>query len=257
MSQPEIMVAPTGARRMPADAPGLPITVDAIAATAAACAAAGADALHLHVRDADGRHSLDAGHYAEAMAAVAEAAPTLSIQVTTESAGIFDPAAQLACLSAVRPARASAAVREIMRDPAVAPRFYRHAADARIRVQHILYDVNDIERLRAGYASGLVPDRLNEAIFVLGAYSPRRTAKPRDLTPLLAAAADLGLDWAVCAFGPTERACVTEAMRRGGHARVGFENNLARPDGRPARDNAELVALAVRARDAITLEEAQ
>ncbi|MCP4818606.1 MAG: 3-keto-5-aminohexanoate cleavage protein, partial [Shimia sp.] len=28
----------------------------------------------------------------------------------------------------------------------------------------------------------------------------------------------------------------------GGHIRVGFENNICRPDGTPARDNAENVA---------------
>lgn len=34
------------------------------------------------------------------------------------------------------------------------------------------------------------------------------------------------------------------AARKGGHARVGFENNLWRPDGKLAASNAELVGLA-------------
>ena len=55
-----LMVAPNGARKSSADHPGLPITVDAIAAEAAACREAGAQALHLHVRDDAGRHTLDA-----------------------------------------------------------------------------------------------------------------------------------------------------------------------------------------------------
>ncbi|MEL6198162.1 MAG: 3-keto-5-aminohexanoate cleavage protein, partial [Pseudomonadota bacterium] len=132
------------------------------------------------------------------------------------------------------------------------------AAVAGIRLQHILYDPADIERLRAARAAGLMPQTQSEAIFVLGAYDPPRTGRPGDLAPLLAAAADLDLDldWAVCAFGPAEHACVTEAMRRGGHARVGFENNTLCPDGRPAEDNAALVALAAQAREAITLQEA-
>lgn len=253
MRRPEIMVAPNGARRPPAE---VPTTLAELPATAAACQAAGADALHLHIRDTDGRHSLDPGRYAETMAAVAEAAPGLSIQITTESAGRFSPADQLACLDALRPGRASAAIREIGRDQAVAARFYALAAEAGIRLQHILYDTADIERLRAARAAGLLPQTKAEAIFVLGAYDPPRTGRPGDLTPLLAAAADLDLDWAVCAFGPAEHACVTEAMRRGGDARVGFENNTLCPDGRPAEDNAALVALAAQAREAITLQEA-
>jgi 3-keto-5-aminohexanoate cleavage enzyme len=46
---------------------------------------------------------------------------------------------------------------------------------------------------------------------------------------------------AACAFGPREAACVLVAAGLGGHARVGFENNLWRADGSLAASNAELV----------------
>jgi uncharacterized protein (DUF849 family) len=45
----------------------------------------------------------------------------------------------------------------------------------------------------------------------------------------------------VCAFGRYEAACVATAALLGGHVRVGFENNLHRPDGRIAHDNAAQV----------------
>ena len=51
--------------------------------------------------------------------------------------------------------------------------------------------------------------------------------------------------WAVCCFGATEHAAVTASAGVGGHARVGFENNLLLPDGSVADDNAALVRLAV------------
>ncbi|MGB0967112.1 MAG: 3-keto-5-aminohexanoate cleavage protein, partial [Halocynthiibacter sp.] len=53
------------------------------------------------------------------------------------------------------------------------------------------------------------------------------------------------LDWTICAFGPNELACARAALQAGGNLRVGFENNLHLPDGTLARDNAELVSLAV------------
>ncbi|MEM8791471.1 MAG: 3-keto-5-aminohexanoate cleavage protein [Pseudomonadota bacterium] len=252
--RPRLMVSPTGARRLTTDVPGIPLTVPEIALEAAACQRAGADAIHLHVRDAEGGHSLDAGLCREAMAAVRETAPGLEIQITTESAGRFEVADQLACLEALRPAEASAGVREILRDTALAPRFYGFAAEAGVRLQHILYDLTDVESLRAAYASGLVPEGMREAIFVLGQYAPPTTGQPADLDPLLEAAEDLVLDWMVCAFGPNELACLTEAMRRGGHARVGFENNIHLPDGTVAETNAQLVKLVADARDALIEE---
>lgn len=44
-----------------------------------------------------------------------------------------------------------------------------------------------------------------------------------------------------CAFGPREVECSIGAAALGEHVRIGFENNLHLPDGRIARDNAELV----------------
>jgi uncharacterized protein (DUF849 family) len=53
--------------------------------------------------------------------------------------------------------------------------------------------------------------------------------------------------WMICAFGPHEHACAQAAIAEGGHVRVGFENNLWLPDGRVAKSNAVLVALAAEA----------
>ena len=50
------------------------------------------------------------------------------------------------------------------------------------------------------------------------------------------------LDWFVCAFGAQEQACVSAGINQGGHARVGFENNLQLPDGEIASSTAELVS---------------
>ena len=79
-----VAVAPNGARKSQQDHPALPITPEEIAREAAACAEAGAAMLHLHVRDAQGRHSLDVEAYRTAIAAVRRAVgQRMILQVTT------------------------------------------------------------------------------------------------------------------------------------------------------------------------------
>jgi uncharacterized protein (DUF849 family) len=235
------MVAPTGARRSKADHTALPITTDEIVATAVACHAAGAHALHLHVRDGEGRHSLDAGRYREALDELGARVSAMAVQITTESADIFDVAQQFACLKTVRPAWASISVREIARDPDLAPRVYAACAEQGTRVQHILYDTRDIATLRGWRQAGIVHAGQDEAIFVLGRYAPGQITAPADLDPFLTAW-PAARGWMACAFGTREHACLAAAARMGGAVRVGFENSLTDADGRPHSDNAASVS---------------
>ncbi len=56
-----------------------------------------------------------------------------------------------------------------------------------------------------------------------------------------------GVEWCVCAFGPAENEVTRLAYAKGGHMRVGFENNFQRRDGSRAEHTADLVADAVAA----------
>lgn len=237
---PFIMVAPTGARRTRADHPALPVTIPEIVQTAAACHTAGADALHLHVRDTNGAHTLDAGLYLEALGDLAAAVPDMPVQITTEAAGLFDVAAQLACLRAVKPAWASISVREIQRAPDMAHKVYGTCADAGTRVQHILYDTADLALLADWHARGIVQPDQTDLLFVLGRYTTGQTATPDDLSPFLDAA-PAQARWMLCAFGHHEHACLHAAAQRGGALRVGFENNLNDDAGHRFADNAASV----------------
>lgn len=240
-----LTVAPNGARRSKADHPALPITLREIADCAASCYQAGADQIHLHVRDANGAHSLDTARYQDAMAAIAQTAPGMKIQITTESAGIFAVADQLACLEQVRPDAASISVREMSRDPKLAAKAYAVCDETGAAVQHILYTPGCIRQLRQWFANGVVPRGQNGAIFVLGAYAPAVMARPQDLTALLWQAEDLDLAWSACAFGPAEHACLAKAVQLGGDVRVGFENNLCDENQNLFADNADSVRVFV------------
>lgn len=236
-----VMVATNGARRGRGDHPKLPVTTSQIVQTASACRKAGADGLHLHVRDASGAHTLDSGRYREALAALHETVPGLDVQITTEAAGQFDVATQLACLSEVVPVWASIAVRETARSPDLAERLYALCAEQGTRVQHILYDTGDAALLAHWQAQGIVREGQDDRLLVLGRYTTGQVSTPADLDPVLSEAPPPAA-WMVCAFGPQEHACLTHAAQQGSDVRVGFENALTDETGKPWRDNAASVA---------------
>ncbi|WP_298848567.1 3-keto-5-aminohexanoate cleavage protein [uncultured Ruegeria sp.] len=240
-SRPYILVAPNGARRSRRDHPALPVTTDEIVRAARNCHAASANGVHLHVRDADGNHTLDAGLYGETLAELQRAVPEMDVQITTEAAGVFDVPSQFECLQQVQPEWASISVREIARDSDLVPRVYALCADQGTRVQHILYDMEDVRLLENWQAEGVVKADQTDRLLVLGRYSDGQQSVPSDLDVFPSSPHN----WMVCAFGAQEHVCLAETARRGGDVRVGFENSLTAPDGTSWADNAASVAALV------------
>lgn len=240
-----IAVAPNGARKQRTDHPQLPITPEELADCAEKCLAAGASMLHLHVRDDDGRHSLEPARYRDAIAAIrARVGPELVLQLTTESGGRYGRREQMASAEALEPEAVSVAVRELFADPELlreASAFLGRLAKSGTAVQYILYSVADAERLVRLQAERSIPQSRPHVLFVLGAYAESRAGRPDELPALLAALPPRA-EWSVCAFGSAELACVTAGALLGGHVRVGFENNLQLASGSRAADNAALVA---------------
>jgi len=239
-----ITVAPNGAYKKAADHPAVPMTPDALALEARACLDAGAGMMHMHVRKPDGSHLLDAHAYREALAAVDRAVGReLLVQVTSEAAGVYKAAEQIALVRELQPEAVSMGLREIavpeIPETELAA-FFAWVAERRIMAQIILYDEGDVQRWQSLRARGLVPPGAWSVLFVLGRYSVGQTSSAYDLLPFLAAY-DHTLPWAICAFGAEENACVTTAAAFGGHMRVGFENNLKLRDGSIAPGNAALV----------------
>lgn len=240
-----IAVAPNGGRRLKTDHPAVPIDARELGATAAECLAAGAAMIHVHVRDAAGRHVLDADAYREATTAIrAHVGDRLVVQITTEALGVYEPAQQMAVVKATRPEAVSLALREFLRSPEDEPPFADFLAwvrRERILPQFILYDPAEAANLVELQRRGLVPWSDVPVLYVLGRYTVGQTSQPADLLPFLSSGTFS--HWSVCAFGEEETACVVAGALLGGHVRVGFENNLWRPDGTPATSNAELVRL--------------
>jgi len=249
-----ITVAPNGAYKKAADHPAVPLTAEALAREARACLDAGAAMMHMHVRKPDGSHLLDAQAYRDALAAVRGAVgDELLVQVTSEAAGVYKAAEQIALVRELQPEAVSIGLREIA-VPDIAESelaaFLAWIAERRIMTQIILYDEADVRRWLALRARGLVPPGAWSVLFVLGRYNAGQTSSAYDLLPFLAAY-DQSLPWAVCAFGPEENACVTTAAAFGGHMRVGFENNLKLRDGSTAPGNSALVLQAAQGAQAL------
>lgn len=239
-----IGVAPNGARRMPSHHQALPITPHELAGCARDCVQAGATWFHVHVRDEQGAHSLDPGRYREAFAAIREAVgDALVLQMTTEAVGRYTPAQQMAAVRELQPQAVSLAVRELYADDAAlepALAFWHELAEAGTAMQFIVYDTDDLHRLVALHQRPGGFQGCPEVLMVLGSYASRKAGHPRDLLPLLGQL-PASWRWSACAFGASELACLVACASLGGGVRVGFENNVWRPDGQPAQDNAELV----------------
>jgi uncharacterized protein (DUF849 family) len=243
-----VMCAPNGARRTRQDHPALPVTPDELATCARSIRDAGAAMMHVHVRSDDGRHTLDVARYRAAIAAIRGAiGDDLVIQVTSEACGVYSPERQMSMVRELRPEAVSVALREICPDRETqeqAAAFYAWMRNEGVMAQHILYSPEDVIRFESLRANGVIQDERPFVLFVLGRYASDLTGDVADLEGFVAAAAG-DTTWAVCCFGVTEQAAVAASARSGGHARVGFENNLLLPDGAVAGDNAALVRLAV------------
>lgn len=252
-----IAVAPNGGRRGKNDHPALPVEPSELADTAERCLNAGAAMIHVHVRDREGRHILDAEAYRTATAAIrARVRHKLVVQITSEALGVYHPEQQMQMVRDVRPEAVSLALRELVPDAeheTPFADFLEWLRKADVVPQIILYSAEEALRLEALRNRGLIPFDSVPVLFVLGRYQVGQTSRPADLLPFLSPAHPVFGHWMVCAFGRHETACVTAAALLGGHIRVGFENNLHLPDGSMARGNEDLVVAAREASEACGL----
>lgn len=243
-----IGVAPNGAHKTKADHPALPMTASELAATATACRDAGAAMIHLHVRDAAGRHTLDADRCKTAIDAVrAAVGDALVVQATSEAVGIYAPADQMAMVKAVRPESVSLAVRELAPAAADEPAlgdFLAWLVGEGILPQYIIYTPAEQRRFADMCAAGVIPQRCRNILLVLGHYTADQPSAASDLLAYTESWDPRNSEhttWFTCAFGDREAACAIATAALGGHSRVGFENNLHLANGALAPDNAALV----------------
>ena len=240
-----VMAAPNGARRTHADHPALPVTAKELADCAASLLEAGVSVLHLHVRGSEGQHTLAADAYRAAIRRICRrTGNALILQVTTEAMGRYTREEQMSLVRELRPEAVSLALRELCPDgdaePAAAA-FFAWLVSERIWPQYILYSVEDVRRFERLRRRGVFAEEHPSCLLVLGRYADQQAGDPAELDVLLSSADHQCFPWSVCCFGPREQQAMLAALGKGGHVRLGFENNLLLADGLPAADNATLV----------------
>jgi len=245
-----ITAAITGAELDKAKCPVLPLTPAEQAQAAKECVEAGGSVIHLHVRDDAGKPSQELAHFKRSVDAIlASCNPKPIMQFSTGGAVGEAMAKRIAPLS-LKPDMASfnigtmnfgedifvntfaemRALGEAFKKTGVLPEFE-------------IYDAGHLDNLRKLIKEGVVSAPFH-CQFVLGVPG----ALSGDISSLVYLVEHLppGSFWGVAGVGRYELPLSAHAIARGGHVRVGLEDNLYYSKGRLAKSNAELVARVVR-----------
>lgn len=247
-----ITAAMVGAEVTRAQTPYLPITAEEIALDAQRCREAGAAMVHLHVRTPEGRPSQDPELFRAAIRAIRARCDVL-VQVSTGGAvgmSADERCGPLALTGVDRPDMATLTTgsvnfgEELFANPrplvwAIAARIQ----GAGLRPELECFDAGMIDEARALEQAGLVsfPAHFD---FVLGV--PGALGATVEALDWLARSIPAGSSWTCAAMGRHQLPFVEFAAQRGGHARVGLEDNVFLSKGVLARGNFELVAEAAR-----------
>jgi 3-keto-5-aminohexanoate cleavage enzyme len=268
-----ITAAIVGAETTRDQNPHLPLSAEELGEEAARCARAGAAVIHLHVRDEAGRASQDTVRFREAIRAI-RARTDVIVQTSTGGAvgmSVAERAGPLGCTGADAPEMATLNVgtinfgEDVFENRAadtreMADRIRRHGAVPEVEV----YDAGHVDiaadLLKAGAIS--LPLQVQFVLGVKGALA----ASARNLEFLVERLSELGpadaVHWGAAGVGRHQLPIADLAIRMGGHARVGLEDNVYLEKGVLAEGSAPLVERAValckqRGREVATVAQAR
>jgi len=241
-----LTAAIVGAELTRAQTPHLPITPQEVADEAARCREAGAAVIHLHVRNADGSNTQSSGRFAEVIDAVRKKCDCI-IQPTTGGAvgmSIDERSGPLACKPEM--ATLNCGTINFGDDVFVNSRPDIRLLAAKLRAAGAMpelecYEVGHVEEALSLAAEGVLAKPLHFQ-FVLGVKGaiPAR----EDVVHYLRSLVPADATWAVAATGRFQQPMTELAMRLGGHARVGLEDNIYLSKGVLSEGSAPLVARA-------------
>jgi uncharacterized protein (DUF849 family) len=241
-----ITVAPTGAELAKSAFPHLPTTLDELVETATSCERAGASMIHLHIRDADHRPTLDASYLKAAVQALREQT-SLVIQLST-GGSVHDPLDQRLTVLDAEPDACSLTCGttnfgdDVFLNPyGFMSDLYVQAQEREVVPEFELFDLGHVASLaRLIDAHGLPFGGKVHVDFVTGVPG----GMPGTPAALLAGVAMLPTEvtsWAATGIGRSHLPIVATALAAGGHLRVGMEDNVVFARGVPVEHNSQLV----------------
>jgi uncharacterized protein (DUF849 family) len=225
-------------RRPRDDHPGVPLTPDELAADARRAVTAGAAQLHVHPRATGGRDTVEPSAAAATVRAIRAACPGVPLGLTT---GLWttegDAERRHACVEAWEELPDYVSVN--LAEPGSAE-LCALVTRRGVGIEAGVWNLADAQLL---LERGLAPLRVLVETSDGGADDPVAAAAEID---------DLLVEGGVTApqlhhgAGADAWAVLYAALARGRDVRIGLEDTTLMPDGRTARDNAELVAEAAR-----------
>ena len=240
-----ITVAPTGAESEKSAVPALPVTLDELVTTAKECQAAGAAVVHVHIRDAETRPTLDLSRLKDTVAALREHTD-LIVQLSTGGAVTDGFDSRLAVLDAA-PDACSLTCGTVNFGDEVFSNPYPFIRDLYARTRELgvvpefeLFDFGHIatlHRLLAGHGAPHGGHVHCDLVMGVPGGMPGDAAT---LTQAVSALPD-GATWSATGIGRTTLPVMFAALAAGGHLRVGMEDTVSLARGRPVTGNAELV----------------
>ncbi len=247
-----ITAAICGAEVSKSQNPNVPYTLEEIGSEAEKAYSSGASIIHLHVREDDGTPTQNKERFRKCIEEIKKRCPDLIIQPSTGGAiGMTDeerlqpiylnPPPEMVTLDC---GTMNFGGDEIFVNTEKTIKYFAEEMNKRgIKYELECFDKGMVDMAlklhREGYI--LEPMHFNFVLGVPGGIA----ATSRDLT-FLVESIPTNATYTVCAVGRYEFSMITLSIIMGGHARVGFEDNIYLSRGQLANSNGELVDKVVR-----------
>ena len=230
--------------------PNVPYTVEEIVREAKSAYDAGAAIIHLHVREDDGTPTQSAERFKECIDAIKKELPDVIIQPSTGGAVGMSNEERLAP-TLLRPEMATLDCGTcnfggddiFVNTENTIIEFANRMNELGIKPEVEVFDKGMVDMAIRLNKKGIIkaPMHFDFVMGVNGGIS----GTPRDLN-FMVESIPAGSTWTASGVGRAEFPMVTMAILMGGHARVGFEDNVYLSKGVMAKSNGELVEKVVR-----------
>lgn len=230
--------------------PAVPYTVREMAEEACRAQEAGAALIHLHAREDDGTPTQSAARFAQTIAAIVEKCPDIIIQPSTGGAVGMTNAERLQPIE-LNPEMATLDCGTcnfggddiFVNTENTIIEFAQKMNERGIKPEIEVFDKGMIDMALRLYKKGYIkgPMHFDFVMGVVGGIS----GEPRDLL-FMRESIPKDATFTTAGVGRFQFPMVTMSMLLGGHARVGFEDNIYLARGALARSNGELVEKAAR-----------
>lgn len=245
-----ITVAPTGAWPTKKNNPAIPLTPKEIAEDVYECWQAGAAVAHLHMRDGEGKGTMDKAKFAETVALIRERCDIV-INLTTSGDLNATDETRMAHLIELKPELASYDCGSMnwmhtslfINHPDFLEKLGMIMQENGVKPEVEIFDAGMIANAKYYVKKGVLKAPVHFQ-FVLGAAGGME-ATVENLV-FLKSLLPPGSTWSALGIGKGHLPIMYAALALGGHIRVGMEDNVYYGPGRLAASNAEFVERGVR-----------